>query len=455
MATAVRGQLEQYLRQLFALKPETDYAATLSQVKAGVDFKGGNLWSLIFAILIASVGLNVNSTAVVIGAMLISPLMGPIIGAGLALGINDIELFRRATRNLAVAAGVSILTSTLYFALSPLAAVQSELLARTRPTLYDVLIATFGGAAGMVALTRKGDKGNVLPGVAIATALMPPLCTIGFGLAQGNWHFVIGALHLFIINALFICLATLGLTRLLHFERIAYLDPLRARRIRLSIALITLATAVPSAIVALNVISETRFESAARRFAADNLRFSDRSVVNLELSYGPKVSTIVATIIGPPLAPETLKFIENRLPDYKLARTRLVLRQSTSEQLPAEQLSRMVRQGIIEDLYRRNESTMAERNQRIRTLEAELAQIRQDAYPIKDIVREAAGIYPRLAYLSIGRSEPAPATGSTSRLTVTATWSKLPNATEQARLKAYLQARLKTADLQLVNARLK
>ena len=455
MAATANRPAGQYLRQLFSLKPETDYAATLNQIKAGVDFKGGNLWALIFAILIASVGLNVNSTAVIIGAMLISPLMGPIMGAGLALGINDIELFRRATRNLAIAAAASILTSALYFTLSPLAEVQSELLARTRPTLYDVLIATFGGAAGMVALTRKGDKGNVLPGVAIATALMPPLCTVGFGLAKWNWHFVIGALHLFIINALFICLATLALTRLLNFERIAYLDPGRARRIRLSIALITLATAVPSAIVALNVISETRFESAARRFAADNLKFPDRSVVNLELRYAPKASAIVATIIGPPLTPETLKFIEDRLPDYKLARTRLVLRQSTSEQLPAEQLSRMVRQGIIEDLYRRNEAAMAERNQRIRALEAEVAELRQVKYPVTDIVKEAAGLYPGLAYLSIGLSEPAPATGGSARLTATATWSKLPNAAEQARLKAYLTARLKAADIQLVNVKLK
>lgn len=167
-----------YVRRLFRLRDETDEALTVEEIKASIDFRGGNLWALVLAIVVASVGLNVNSTAVIIGAMLISPVMGPIMGAGLGLGLNDVDLLRRSVRNVAIAAVVSVLTSALYFAVSPLAEAQSELLARTRPTIYDVLIALAGGTAGIVAISRRGARGNVIPGVAIATALMPGLVVL-------------------------------------------------------------------------------------------------------------------------------------------------------------------------------------------------------------------------------------------------------------------------------------
>ena len=173
----MNGMLQSFIHQLVSLRADTDYDGTVAQVRAGADLSASNIWSLAFAILIASVGLNVNSTAVIIGAMLISPLMGPIVGTGLALGTDDIQLLRRSLRNLAVSTTVALIVSTVYFFISPLADAQSELLARTRPTLYDVLIALFGGAAGIVAASRRTGGGNVVPGVAIATALMPPLCT--------------------------------------------------------------------------------------------------------------------------------------------------------------------------------------------------------------------------------------------------------------------------------------
>lgn len=444
--------LREELRRLFNLQNDTDYEATLNQIKTGVDFKSGNLWALIFAILIASVGLNVNSTAVIIGAMLVSPLMGPIMGIGLALGVNDLELFRRAVRNLAIAAAVSILTSMLYFLLSPLAEVQSELLARTRPTIYDVLIAIFGGAAGMVALSRKGDKGNVLPGVAIATALMPPLCTAGFGLATLNADFFFGALHLFLINALFICLATLGFTRLLRFKRIAYLEPHRARRIRLIIAIITTATVVPSVIVALNVINETRFESSARRFAAENLVFRDRTVLKLDLNYSKSKPSIDVTVMGPPLSPESIEMLEKRLPAYGLAATKLNLRQPASSQLPVDQLSRMVRQGILEDLYKRNERAIAARDERIRVLEDEVVRLRGNEIALPELAGELAAIYPGLLNLGLGQGLDVRAKAAKPRATVTATWSRKPAAAERTRLLAYLKLRLKNEEVRLINA---
>lgn len=196
------------VRVYFNIMPDKeDERQIVAQISSGVSFRGANLWVLIFAIFIASLGLNVNSPAVIIGAMLISPLMGPIIGMGLAVGINDVELLKRSARNFGVATLISVLTATVYFLLTPLGDARSELLARTSPTLYDVLIATCGGAAGIIALCTKG-KGNVIPGVAIATALMPPLCTAGYGLATGHWLYFLGAFYLFFINTVFISLAT-------------------------------------------------------------------------------------------------------------------------------------------------------------------------------------------------------------------------------------------------------
>ena len=179
-----------------------DEMETIDYISKNVEFKGANLWILIFAILVASVGLNVNSTAVIIGAMLISPLMGPIMGVGLAAGINDFELLKKSLKNLGIAIAISIITSTIYFSFTPLNDAQSELLARTEPSIWDVLIALFGGLAGIVAGSRK-EKSNAIPGVAIATALMPPLCTAGYGLATGNVYYFFGAFYLFFINSVF------------------------------------------------------------------------------------------------------------------------------------------------------------------------------------------------------------------------------------------------------------
>ncbi|HNW52428.1 MAG TPA: TIGR00341 family protein, partial [Prolixibacteraceae bacterium] len=190
-----------FLNDIFNLSHEqAEHLETIHSIEKGVDFKGVNVWTLVFAIFIASVGLNVNSTAVIIGAMLISPLMGPIMGLGLSIGIYDFDLLKKSLKNLVVAVFISVVTSAIYFFISPLSEAQSELLSRTTPTIYDVLIALFGGLAGIVAGSTK-EKGNTIPGVAIATALMPPLCTAGFGIATGNFLYFIGAFYLFFINA--------------------------------------------------------------------------------------------------------------------------------------------------------------------------------------------------------------------------------------------------------------
>lgn len=214
------GELREFMKGRFSLdEDKAQRDEVVASVSKGVEFRGVNLWVLIFATMIASLGLNVNSAAVIIGAMLISPIMGPIMGVGLALGINDFELLKKSLRNLALMFIVAIITSTVYFFISPLSSNSSELLARTVPTTYDVLIALFGGLAGIVAQTRQDRTSTVIPGVAIATALIPPLCTAGFGLATGQFRFFIGAFYLFFINSVFIALATYAMVRFLQYEK--------------------------------------------------------------------------------------------------------------------------------------------------------------------------------------------------------------------------------------------
>ena len=229
------------------------------RIRGNIGMHGSNLWILMFAIFVASVGLNVNSTAVIIGAMLISPLMGPIMGIGYGAGINDFVLIRTAFKNLAIATLIALLTSTLYFLISPLDTAQSELLARTTPTAWDVLIGFFGGLAGIVGATRK-EISNVIPGVAIATALMPPLCTAGFGLATGHWSYFFGAFYLYTINFVFIALSAFLVVRAFSVAKKKYVDPDIAKRAQRYIMIIVIATILPSSYLAYQLVGEEVFE---------------------------------------------------------------------------------------------------------------------------------------------------------------------------------------------------
>ena len=237
--------MESFFNKFRLLEEKEDYVAVADQLEKGVVFKGTNLWVLIFAIFVASLGLNVNSTAVIIGAMLISPLMGPIMGLGLGLGINDIALLKKAGTNFLVATGVALATSTFFFSISPINNAHSEILARISPNIYDVLIALFGGLAGMLATSSK-NKGNVIPGVAIATALMPPLCTAGYGLATLQFQFFFGAFYLFIINTVFIAIATFLVVRFLKFPFKELQNAASQKMAKRVVTTIVLATLLPS-----------------------------------------------------------------------------------------------------------------------------------------------------------------------------------------------------------------
>lgn len=262
--------IKKTIRQYTYIYDQVDTDAAAERIKSSIWFKGPNAWILTFAIILASVGLNVNSTAVIIGAMLVSPLMGPIIGVGLALGTHDTDLLKSAAKNLLVMVIISLAASTLFFVMSPLSLVNpTELEARTSPTIYDVLIALFGGLAGILENSRT-ERGTVLSGVAIATALMPPLCTAGYGLAHLNAHFFFGAMYLFVINTVFIALATYLMVKYLRFRTVSGISPERAQKQRRIISMILVIVIVPSIWSAIILVGKNNFERNVHNFVEDN-----------------------------------------------------------------------------------------------------------------------------------------------------------------------------------------
>ena len=328
--------LWQVVKGYFNAFPEKDCEdEVVAQISDGVDFHGATLWVLIFAIFIASLGLNVNSTAVIIGAMLISPLMGPIIGMGLAVGIADLKLFKRALTNYLITTVISVVTATIYFTISPITEAQSELLARTSPTLYDVLIALFGGAAGILAISTK-SKNNVIPGVAIATALMPPLCTAGYGLAVSNTSYFFGAFYLYFINTVFIAFTTCIGVRLLHFHRKKFVDREKMKRVNYYIISIVIITMLPASYMTWNIIKQSVTENNVEKFVRDELNNNGTYIISYE--YDSKTKTLNVVAIGKPISVGAIAKAQKSMADYKLGDYTLkVIQGASSDSLLAIQ----------------------------------------------------------------------------------------------------------------------
>lgn len=261
-----------FLIELFDFRHDTDYEATLESIKADIPFKGATAWILIFAVFVASIGLNADSTAVVIGAMLISPLMGPILGIGMSFALNDIETFKKSLINLGIMIGLSLFASFLFFYFFPLSEDNSELLGRVSPDIRDVLIAFFGGLALMVARTKKGTIASVIFGVAIATALMPPLCTAGYGLAKGNLIYFLGALYLFTINTIFIALATFLVMKLLRFPMHKYANAAKRKRYSTIATVVGIAVMIPAIFTFINVFNENKINNQIESFIKNEVK---------------------------------------------------------------------------------------------------------------------------------------------------------------------------------------
>ncbi|MDH5825595.1 DUF389 domain-containing protein [Sphingobacterium faecium] len=359
----------------------------LENVVNNISFRGANLWILACAIVIASVGLNVNSTAVIIGAMLISPLMSPIVGAGFALGVYDFPLLKKSLKNLLIATFVSLLVSFLYFTLSPFKDAQSELLARTSPNIYDVLIAFFGGLVGVIAITRV-EKGNPIPGVAIATALMPPLCTAGYGLAIGNFSYFAGALYLYTINCFFICLSTFIIVKYLNYPKVNFVDSNREKKITRVITLIILVLIIPSVYFAYTLLQQKQFAQKVSNFIQNSFTDKGYTVVFERTNYNTNPKKLELAFLIKKFSKEEVEGLKEQLKDYGITNTELIIRQDNND----------LKADILNEINKK-EQNLSDKDLRIKQLNAELNKYQINTPNLQQNIQV---LFPQIMSYSIG-----------------------------------------------------
>ncbi len=388
------------MRHYLNIREGVDIDGSIAAIKKDVDFKGYNVYILVFSIFIASIGLNVNSTAVVIGAMLISPLMGPIVGVGLAVGTTDIKLLTRSLKNLGLTVAFSVATAFLYFTISPISADSHELLARTTPTILDVLVAIFGGLAGIMASSRK-EKTNAVPGVAIATALMPPLCTAGYGLATGHFNYFFGAFYLFLLNSIFISLATVVVVRYVGFPKVDFIDPVREKKVKRYIYAFVLVVITPSAFIFWNVIQETIFNQKASEFITEHIDSEATSVINSMVDYNGGESSIKLFLMGERLSNTQISDLETKMTMAGLENCKLIVRQDKDisgdlENDISGKLKAEVKSGIIEEMFNQNQELLKERNMELSQLRNQLQGVYGDSLPDYVLKKEVHMNYPEI-----------------------------------------------------------
>ncbi|PKO96677.1 MAG: hypothetical protein CVU12_04380 [Bacteroidetes bacterium HGW-Bacteroidetes-7] len=437
--------LEQF-KSIVNFSDHIDIQGTTESIKKGIDFKGPNAWILFFAIIVASVGLNVNSIPVIIGAMLISPLMGPIMGAGLAIGVNDTELLRKALKNLAVMVIISLFASTAYFIISPLALAEpTELLARTRPTIYDVFIALFGGLAGIVEGSKK-DKGTVIAGVAIATALMPPLCTAGYGLANGNMSYFGGAMYLFTINSIFIALATYLMVRYMKFPHVQFADPAKQRRVRRTISFFTLILIVPSIYTGVLVIRENSFNQSAKRFIAENKTLANGYIYDYSVNHKVKPSHLEISIAGEKLSDNQREILFTNLERHGIMRSQVNLKFNSLYEEGSRETE------MLKGIFERTDLEIARKDELINELRTELDSIRIREIPYEQITKEIKAQHPEITSLTIARGAEISSAPYASKDQVVAIikWKEELSTAEISKLQEWLSVRLNVANVKIV-----
>ena len=395
-----------FLFNLFNIRRVADKEFTRKTILENIPFRGHTAWLLIFSIMVASVGLNANSTAVVIGAMLISPLMGPIMGIGFSVGTNDIDTFRKSVWNFLVMVVLSVLTSFIYFKITPLTGASHELLSRTSPTFFDVMIAFFGGLAGIVALTRKGFF-NVISGVAIATALMPPLCTAGYGLAVGNMHFLAGALYLFLINSFYIALATFIVIKYLHFPVAKYLNSAKRRRLSRLVYFLALLVMIPSVWSLLQMYRNEMYRRSARQFVEKTVRYEGSQIVKTDIK--PAEKSIRIYLIGEPVPQELIRQWKQQLVQTPgLAKSTLEIYQTADKSRELEQtLSEKLKGQILEKMFRENQALLQNKDAQITRLTQEIYRLRKrlktDSVRTAGFAREVQTLFPEIREIRFGQ----------------------------------------------------
>lgn len=437
--------VREFLKTTLNLTNDVDIPAASENIRKNIPFRGPNVYILIVAIIIASVGLNVNSIPVIIGAMLISPLMGPITGLGLGLGTNDRELVLFSIKNLLVMVGISLLAATLYFILTPLEIDNpTELLARTRPTIYDVFIALFGGLAGVLETARK-EKGTVISGVAIATALMPPLCTVGYGIANLSWQYTVGALFLFSINCIFIAMAAYLMAKFLKFP-MKTVEQHRTRYFILSYALVILLVAT-SIFTGYHVIRENDFTKMANRFVKKNQNIGKTYIYDSQVNIDSKPYMLELRLAGETLNEDTKEMLLRDAESYGIMRSQIVIHEDATVQV-----DRFNETEIVKNLMAMNASNVQVRDDSIKVLNAQIAHYKQQELPTRQLAEELQVQLPSIMRLTLAKGTALEQNVVTSeeQVVVVAHCSEMPSEEEKTRVYDWLKIRLQVEDLEII-----
>ena len=437
--------VREFLKTTLNLTNDVDIPAASENIRKNIPFRGPNVYILFVAIIIASVGLNVNSIPVIIGAMLISPLMGPITGLGLGLGTNDRELVLFSIKNLLVMVGISLLAATMYFMLTPLEIDNpTELLARTRPTIYDVFIALFGGLAGVLETARK-EKGTVISGVAIATALMPPLCTVGYGIANLSWQYTVGALFLFSINCIFIAMAAYLMAKFLKFP-MKTVEQHRTRYFILSYALVILLAAT-SIFTGYHVIRENDFTKLANRFVKKNQNIGKTYIYDSQVNIDTKPYMLELRLAGETLNEDTKEMLLRDAENYGIMRSQIVIHEDATVQV-----DRFNETEIVKNLMATNASNIQVRDDSIKVLNAQIATYKRQELPAKQLAEELQVHLPSIIRLTLakGTALEQNVVMSEEQVVVVAHCSEMPSEEEKTRLYEWLKVRLQIDSLEII-----
>lgn len=445
-----------FIKKTLSFSEDVDSDFTIQSIKRDIDFRGLNVWILFFSILIASLGLNVDSIAVIIGAMLISPLMGPIMGIGLSVGINDYVTLVRSLKSLTIAVTVSLFASTLYFIVTPFDEASHQLLSRTQPMLFDVFIATFGGLAGiMAASTSKNKISNVIPGVAIATALMPPLCTAGYGIAHLNWDYFSGAFYLFLINGVYISLSTFVVVRYLKFPVVHLIDKVKDKKLTRYITIFAILLIIPSVITLYSSYKYNRFNAGVKQLIAENF---DSDFTDVVVDYKRDSVSVVYIQTKKNISKISEEDLNNQLASFKLKDTRIILTDEDEKFIKLENELKKLKLGdlpvnsnaLLREYKNALEKIKAQETE-ILFLNHQMNQMFLDSAEFVNIVNEVKINYPMVNKFSIGRVTQKNTKTIEVVPTLLVRWTDLPSAEDKNKLKDWLKIRLKLNDLQVIN----
>jgi uncharacterized hydrophobic protein (TIGR00271 family) len=422
-------------------KGEDDKYTVLENVRSNISFRGANLWILACAIVIASIGLNVNSAAVIIGAMLISPLMGPIIGAGFGLGVFDFDLLKRSLKNLLVATLVGLIVSAIYFYISPFKETQPELLSRTSPNIYDILIAFAGGIVGAIAITRV-EKGNPIPGVAIATALMPPLCTAGYGLAVGSMRYFFGAIYLYSINCVFICISTFFIVTFLKYPKKKQLDERTEKRVKYIITSLITILILPSIYFAYQLFEQKNYQHQIDVFIESEFSSKGVAILYKKTKFNENPKKLELGFLSKKFTDSQIKAFNAKLKDYQIPNTKLTVIQDTTD----------LKTDILNEI-KFNKSVLSEKDVSILKLKK---QIEADKYDNKNLLNEIRILFPEVQNIAVSNHVFNENTDSTAVVPVLIYQSKTPLKEENIqKLTFWLEKRLAKSEIELYRQPLK